>query len=802
MAITVKHKFVSTIPDGTDTTIVRPSNWNDDHQLSGTVPIANGGTGASDAATALSNLGAYPASNPSGYGTGSVTSVAATVPSFLSVSGSPITTNGTLAISYSGTALPVSNGGTGITTLTAGYIPYGNGTGSFSSNSGLNYTAATTTLNTPVLSVNSTTSTTPNLTFNASNSGITSGASIANNYLQTIIQNKSGTTGASTNYVLSNDLGTDSSYYGEFGMNSSVYSSGTPTDFFSLNNGIYFSGHDGDLTIGSGNGYKTYFAWGTSGQSAHVINTSGAIGLNTNITGTTNFGTSGQVLTSQGNAASPIWATPTTGTVTSVAALTLGTTGTDLSSSVANGTTTPVITLNVPTASATNRGALSAADWTTFNNKQPAGAYLTGVIADSPLTGSGTSASHLSIPAATGSVNGYLTSSDWTTFNNKASAITYTTNYIPYGQGTTTPAQSSQFQYNGTYLLVGAASALGGLTNPVAAFTGNPGTTNYVQSYVYNAQNGISSSADIVAYASNSTDSHGWADLGFTSPTYADSVYTCTGPNEAYLFGSALNSSYTGNLVYATDSTGSANAHQWYVGGFTQAKSAYKMQLNSTALTMNGAGIVATAGTASIAPVTLTSGTNLTTATAGAIEYDGNNFYFTVDTSQGRNVNLEVQQFYLSAAGSALSGATQNVFGSNSAASLAATSTYDIECFCYFLKTTTGTVQWIPTFSSSITMGHSYLEYTPVTGFTSTVITGAMVPAEASQVATTTLTHLATASLTTAVYHVHKLRIRVVTNAPCNFRLNNTIGTGSITMQAGSYYTVRKVVSNAGNFVA
>jgi len=57
------------------------------------------------------------------------------------------------------------------------------------------------------------------------------------------------------------------------------------------------------------------------------------------------------------------------GTVTSVAALTLGTTGTDLSSTVANGTTTPVITLNVPTASATNRGALSAADWTTFNNK-------------------------------------------------------------------------------------------------------------------------------------------------------------------------------------------------------------------------------------------------------------------------------------------------------------------------------------------------------------------------------------------------------------------------------------------------
>jgi len=59
------------------------------------------------------------------------------------------------------------------------------------------------------------------------------------------------------------------------------------------------------------------------------------------------------------------------GTVTSVAAITLWTTGTDLSSSVSDWTTTPVITLNVPTASAANRGALSSADWSTFNGKAP-----------------------------------------------------------------------------------------------------------------------------------------------------------------------------------------------------------------------------------------------------------------------------------------------------------------------------------------------------------------------------------------------------------------------------------------------
>ena len=60
------------------------------------------------------------------------------------------------------------------------------------------------------------------------------------------------------------------------------------------------------------------------------------------------------------------------GTVTSVSSLTIGTTGTDITSSVANGTTTPVIILNIPTASSVNRGALSSTDWSTFNSKQNA----------------------------------------------------------------------------------------------------------------------------------------------------------------------------------------------------------------------------------------------------------------------------------------------------------------------------------------------------------------------------------------------------------------------------------------------
>ena len=165
----------------------------------------------------------------------------------------------------------------------------------------------------PTFATSSTTSTTPVLSFNASNTSFASGATVSGNYLQFLLQNKSGTAGASTNYVLSNDLGTDSTYYGEFGMNSSVFSASTPTDFFSINNGVYFSGHDGDITVGSGNGFKTYLAWGTTGQSAHVINASGALGFSTNLgttpalSGTNGYGTAGQVLFSAGNAAAPAW---------------------------------------------------------------------------------------------------------------------------------------------------------------------------------------------------------------------------------------------------------------------------------------------------------------------------------------------------------------------------------------------------------------------------------------------------------------------------------------------------------------
>jgi len=91
--------------------------------LAGTLAVANGGTGtASPAIVAGTNItvsGTWPNQTINASGSsGTVTSVAATVPTFLSIAGSPITSSGTLAITLSGTALPVANGGTGVTTST------------------------------------------------------------------------------------------------------------------------------------------------------------------------------------------------------------------------------------------------------------------------------------------------------------------------------------------------------------------------------------------------------------------------------------------------------------------------------------------------------------------------------------------------------------------------------------------------------------------------------------------------------------------------------------------------------------
>ena len=174
------------------------------------------------------------------------------------------------------------------------------------------------------------------------------------------------------------------------------------------------------------------------------------------------------------------------------------------------------------------------------------------------------------------------------------------------------------------FLDVGNGTLIGGATNPIIAAAGS--AAGYVQMYIHNDNSGTSSSADIAAYPDNGTDASGYIDMGITSSTYSDATYPIYGANEGYLIMSAPSgSSTTGNLVYATDSTGTQNYHQWYVGNFGTAKSAWKMQLKSTALDLSIPlnSTVAT-GTAPFTVASTTQVANLNAATAGTATTAGN----------------------------------------------------------------------------------------------------------------------------------------------------------------------------------
>lgn len=140
-----------------------------------------------------------------------------------------------------------------------------------------------------------------------------------NSYNQVVVQNTNAGTSASTDFVVSNNLGTSTTYFGNVGMNSSTFSG---TGALGAPNNVYLTSTSADLAIGTTTANAIRFVVNGGATDAVTISSVGNVGVGVtpsykmDVAGDVNFtgalrtsgsaGTSGFVLQSKG-AAAPQW---------------------------------------------------------------------------------------------------------------------------------------------------------------------------------------------------------------------------------------------------------------------------------------------------------------------------------------------------------------------------------------------------------------------------------------------------------------------------------------------------------------
>lgn len=219
-------------------------------------------------------------------------------------------------------------------------------------------------------------------------------------------------------------------------------------------------------------------------------------------------------------------------------------------------------------------------------------------------------------------------------------------------------------------------------------------------------------------------------------------------------------------------------------------------------LTLTSGAINLFTGTASIAPLKYTAGTNLTTPVAGAMEFDGVQLYNTIDTTSGRAAVLAEQYFHLTAAGSTVGTTIGNYFGTTSNISLVANAYYEIDIYLFYLKTTAGTVTWTLTNSAAPTSQNIIYEMSPASGIVAPPGTAAMLSGQIYN-STTAAQTVVTASLTTAVNHYARFKIFLRNGTGTSLKIQATCSAGTITPGINSYWMCkRRSPNNIGTFAA
>ena len=99
-----------------------------------------------------------------------------------------------------------------------------------------------------------------------------------NTYTQLVLQNTSSGSSASSDFIVNNNLSTASTYYGDFGINSSTFSG---TGSLSAANATYLTATTGDLSLGTTTSNAIHFVVNSGASDAMTISSAGVVSLGT-----------------------------------------------------------------------------------------------------------------------------------------------------------------------------------------------------------------------------------------------------------------------------------------------------------------------------------------------------------------------------------------------------------------------------------------------------------------------------------------------------------------------------------------
>jgi hypothetical protein len=340
--------------------------------------------------------------------------------------------------------------------------------------------------------------------------------------------------------------------------------------------GVSTTPTNGQLLIGNGTDYTV--ANLTAGSGVTITNSAGGISISA--TGSGGTVTSVSVVSANGFAG-------TVATATTTPAITLSTSITGLL--YGNGTAIAAATVSAPLtysagtlaitqATTSTNGYLSSTDWNTFNNKQPAGTYVTSVTGTSPIVSSGGTTPAISLASGYGDTqNPYGTK---------------TANYVLAGP-TTGAAAAPTFR------------ALVAADIPSLSYVTSVGATAPITS-----TGGLTPTIGVTAAALTKVD---------------DTNVTLTlggSPTTALLAATSLTLGWTGQLAVSRGGTGLSSGTS---GGIPYFSSTTAM----TSSALLAANALMVGGGAGAAPSTITTGTGVVTAlgvntgTAGAFVVNG-----------------------------------------------------------------------------------------------------------------------------------------------------------------------------------